>query len=659
MASVSFIFNGQKTIIQCSMEDKMKYIYDKFISKIGIKSNDIYCLYGADQLNLNLTFNEHANSIDKIRKEMNILVYETKKTNEIKKDISNIIFKEIICSKCFEACRISFKNYKIKLYECKNGHEINNILLDEFINSQNIDETKIKCCNCDNNKSITFKNKFYKCLTCKENLCPLCQPKHMNKHKIIDYIRKNYICSTHKDAFFSYCNDCKDNLCIQCEAKHTNHKIIYFKNILPNQEENLKEINEFRKKIDKLNAIIKNIIKKLNEVTENLEIYFKINFDMINNYEIEDKNYQILQNINEIKNNIKLNDLNEIINEDNISIQFQNILNIYYKMKDNSKFNIEEIMNNKNYEIKKDNIIKYKINKNETKIRIFGEDFVKYNKHKCNFICEDKKYELDEFYNLLNFKKNKDILEIELIGINNITDMSYMFSDCSSLISLPDISKWNTNNVTDMNSIFKNCLLLSYLPDISKWNTNNVTSISRMFCGCSSLLSLPDISKWNINNVTNMNSIFYGCSLLKYLPDISKWNTNNIIDMSFIFNSCNSLESLPDISKWNTDKVIDMSFMFSGCSLLNGLPDISNWNTSKVTDMHSMFCFCESLSNLPDISKWDTSNVTNMNSMFSYCTSLLSLPDISKWNINNVTNMDDIFKGCKLSLNIPLKFKKK
>ena len=33
---------------------------------------------------------------------------------------------------------------------------------------------------------------------------------------------------------------------------------------------------------------------------------------------------------------------------------------------------------------------------------------------------------------------------------NNIIDMSYMFSNCRSLSSLPDISKWNTNNVTDM-----------------------------------------------------------------------------------------------------------------------------------------------------------------------------------------------------------------
>ena len=42
--------------------------------------------------------------------------------------------------------------------------------------------------------------------------------------------------------------------------------------------------------------------------------------------------------------------------------------------------------------------------------------------------------------------------------------MSRMFEECSSLISLPDISKWDTKNVTEMNNIFAGChnLLNSY-----------------------------------------------------------------------------------------------------------------------------------------------------------------------------------------------------
>ena len=34
--------------------------------------------------------------------------------------------------------------------------------------------------------------------------------------------------------------------------------------------------------------------------------------------------------------------------------------------------------------------------------------------------------------------------------------MSYLFYDCESLSSLPDISNWNNSNVTNMNRIFDN-----------------------------------------------------------------------------------------------------------------------------------------------------------------------------------------------------------
>ena len=35
--------------------------------------------------------------------------------------------------------------------------------------------------------------------------------------------------------------------------------------------------------------------------------------------------------------------------------------------------------------------------------------------------------------------------------------MNHMFDGCSSLSSLPDISKWNTNNDTDMSFMFSGC----------------------------------------------------------------------------------------------------------------------------------------------------------------------------------------------------------
>ena len=84
--------------------------------------------------------------------------------------------------------------------------------------------------------------------------------------------------------------------------------------------------------------------------------------------------------------------------------------------------------------------------KYQNKIRIFGPKFVENNKDICKMIIDNKEYEIAKEYNIKNNNNNK--LKIILKGIDNVTDISSMFSGCSSLSSLPDISKWNTNNVT-------------------------------------------------------------------------------------------------------------------------------------------------------------------------------------------------------------------
>ena len=137
-----------------------------------------------------------------------------------------------------------------------------------------------------------------------------------------------------------------------------------------------------------------------------------------------------------------------------------------------------------------------------------------------------------------------------------------MFNGCSSLSSLPEISKWITNYVTDMSGMFCGCSLISSLPDISKWCTINVSNMSYMFSECSLLLSLPDISKWNINNVINMS--LNECYNLLTLPDISKWNTNNLINMNNMFYNCFNLLFIFDFSKiYSTRSFSSLSDAFS------------------------------------------------------------------------------------------------
>ena len=92
----------------------------------------------------------------------------------------------------------------------------------------------------------------------------------------------------------------------------------------------------------------------------------------------------------------------------------------------------------------------------------------------------------------------------------------------------------------------------------------------KFFSECSSIVHLPDISIWAIDNVINMNAMFYKCSSLISLPNISSWNTSLVTDMSLMFTNSITLTSLPNISKWNLSSVENMNDFCENCiSLLN------------------------------------------------------------------------------------------
>ena len=140
---------------------------------------------------------------------------------------------DIICPTCKEICKYEIKNYRVKLYDCKNGHIMENIKFNEFENKQGIDISQIVCDKCKNNsKSNTFNNEFYICYECKMNLCPLCKSIHDKSHSIINYDNKNYICNQHNETFVKYCEDCKIDLCLSCLNEHKNHELISYEDKL-------------------------------------------------------------------------------------------------------------------------------------------------------------------------------------------------------------------------------------------------------------------------------------------------------------------------------------------------------------------------------------------------------------------------------------------
>ena len=383
---------------------------------------------------------------------------------------------------------------------------------------------------------------------------------------------KFYTCSICKKFTNNYfCEICHKNICQFCYKKclDNEHKLINLNN----------KLEEIENLIDGINSIFSYnfISSKKNINNEGIE---KIRYDsqIMNEYEmnneIEEKPLDYISDIELITKIIEKNYIN-YFHYKNIEKCYNYMINKYECSKKSSKQNSKESQTigvglENTFENYDDYItIIYKINNNDKKnkkIKIFGKAFVENNKYNYFQIFDDE-YKLTEFFELKNLEQNNH-LEIKLKGINYIVNASCMFSGCSSLISLPNISKWNTNDITNIKFMFNECSSLVSLPDISKWNTNNIKEISGMFYGCSSLISLPDISIWNTNNITDMSYMFYGCSSLKSLPDISNWDTSNVTDISGMFGGCSSLISFPDISKWNTINIKKIGFTFYKCSSL-------------------------------------------------------------------------------------------
>ena len=112
-AKVTFTLDCINLTIQCTPEDKIKDICNKYATKINDNINSLIFLYGGNQMNMELSFKEQANSIDRNNKEMRVLVYK----NET---------EDFVCPKCGE--KIKFNTDKI------NDIILNNNKIKESIN---------------------------------------------------------------------------------------------------------------------------------------------------------------------------------------------------------------------------------------------------------------------------------------------------------------------------------------------------------------------------------------------------------------------------------------------------------------------------------------------------------------------------------------------
>ena len=461
MSEVNFIYKGINTLILCSKEETMKEICSKYVIKIQKKLDDLIFLYGGQNLNLELKLNQISD-----QNKINILVYD-KYSTVINTNNNFKISKHAICPECGDICLIKFEDHKIKLYDCKNNH-IKYISLNDYEDTQKIYESKIICNICKKEKNESYNSKFYICGTCNIFCCPLYSSIHTKEHKLIDYENKNYLCLRHNEQFISYCETCKNNLCLQCELGHNNsHKIKTYKSIYPNLNNAKNIIKNIENAIYKFNNDINKIIDILMNIKNSINKYYEINNKILNNFEINKRNYQILQNINNISDtNIIMGNLNSIINENNFAIKFNKIYDLYFNINKHHY----QLTNSNNVN---SNIINNKINTTSKKLKFVNQNIIDdsyANTALDNAFCVFNSYndilyivyanhsKSIIFYNLLD---NKVIKEIKNAHEKHITNFKHYFDKNSKTDYIISISKHNSNiKLWNINS--NNCLFNVY-----------------------------------------------------------------------------------------------------------------------------------------------------------------------------------------------------
>ena len=286
-----------------------------------------------------------------------------------------------------------------------------------------------------------------------------------------------------------------------------------------------------------------------------------------------------------------------------------------------------------------------------------------------------------------NLTKLKTITGLEYLNTEKVTNMSYMFFNCSSLTSL-DVTHFNTAKVTNMNRLFAYCSSLTSL-DVTHFNTAKVTNMNSMFECCSSLTSL-DVTYFNTANVTGMNYMFYSCSALTTIYASDNFVTDKVEYSYNMFYDCTSLKGTTleyvasktdhNYANCGTDGYFTpgcgyaefdnatgtLTFRYKGVKpegaydLNVGITD-PGWRTHKneikkvvfdasfanarPTSCYYWFYECKNLANIEGIENLNTEKVTNMELMFANCSTLTSL-DVTKFNTANVTTLMSMFSNC-------------
>ena len=267
---------------------------------------------------------------------------------------------------------------------------------------------------------------------------------------------------------------------------------------------------------------------------------------------------------------------------------------------------------------------------------------------------------------------------------------SYLFKDCSSLTSAPELPSKNLAS-SCYSHMFHNCTSLTHAPELPAISLRGWCYES-MFEGCINLIETPDLPATNIarscyasmfKNCTGLlktsdlpattleeqsyKEMFYGCTNLVQTPKIFATNLakeccqymfhncTSLLQASELpakvlketcyqgmFYSCTSLTKAPELPATTLDTYC-YSVMFVGCTSLKEAPKLPA--TTLATGCYAgMFNNCSSLTKAPELPATTLYRFC-YNYMFQNCTSLTQMPELPAMNLAHYCYYY-MFSGC-------------
>ena len=558
ITKIIFTFEGKETTIECSKEDKMKDICQKYSSKIESNLDSLLFLYGGNQLKLESSFESQANSIDKSENKMIISVFKKEES-------------DLECPKCGDKIKFNFEPLKDIL--SSNNNIIDNIAGIKLIIENIVKNSLVEVVNVQLKNVNTILNSINgEIKTNIETLKNIIKDKDIINKKVdnnetmnLNDFQNKSVISGILDVDF---NDIENGI-ILFNSDYDYDMDFYLEDKKVSLEKDFD--NNWRLNYSFITTGKYAFWMVFNDIVTDMEGFFatgpniySLDFSLFDSTNLT--NMRILFNkckkLKEIKGFDKLN-TSKVIDMEGL---FQNCITLEYI--DLSNFDTSNVTN------------------------------MAFMFNHCNRLKEIKG--LDKFIT------------------SKATTMEGMFQSCFKLEFI-DVSSFDTSNVEIMNFMFVDCFKLKGIKGINKLNTKKVTNMTGMFENCLSLKYL-NIENFDTSNVTNMSYMFNKCKKLKEIKGMDKFNTINLTTTYAMFQFCTEIEKI-DLSGFDTSNVTNMSYMFNKCKKLKEIKGLNTFITKNVKDMARMFNECSELENLV-LTSFETPNVTNFSSMFNKCNNL-------------------------------------